>query len=67
MGDSLKVKEFLVRRHFKFPMHGYFCYLLSFMLKPTTFIHYELIIINAKCGARAYANCIVVRALRLRR
>ena len=48
-------------------MHGYFCYLLSFMLKPTTFIHYELIIISAKCGARAYANCIVVRALRLRR
>ena len=37
------------------------------MLKLTTFIHYELIIINAKCGARAYANCIVVRALQVRR
>ena len=48
-------------------MHEYFCYLLSSMLKLTTFIHYELIIINAKCGARAYANCIVVRALQVRR
>ena len=63
----MKVKEFLVRRHFKFPMHEYLCYLLSSMLKLTTFIHYELIIINAKCSARAYANCIVVRALRVRR
>ena len=42
------------------------CYLLSSMLKLTTFIHYEITIIYTKCGARAYANCMGVRAVRVR-
>ena len=42
------------------------CYLLSSMLKLTTFIHYEIITIYTKCGARAYANCMGVRAVRVR-
>ena len=32
------------------------------MFKLTTFIHYEILLIYTKCGARVYANCIVVRA-----
>ena len=42
------------------------CYLLSSMLKLTTFIHYEITIIYTKCGARAYTNRIGVRAVRVR-
>ena len=37
------------------------------MLKLKTFIHYGIIIISTKRGARAYANCIVMRAVRVRR
>ena len=43
------------------------CYLLSSMLRLITFIHYEIIIMYTECGACAYANCIVVRAVRVRR
>ena len=42
------------------------CYLLSSMLKLTTFIHYEIIIIYTKCGVLAYANRMSVRAVRVR-
>ena len=36
------------------------------MLKLTTFIHYEVIIIYTNCGVRAYANRMGVRAVRVR-
>ena len=42
------------------------CYLLSSMLKLTTFIHYEIIIIYTKCRVRAYANRMGVCAARVR-
>ena len=34
------------------------------MLRLITFIHCEIIIMYTECGARAYANCIGVRAVR---
>ena len=37
------------------------------MLKRTTFMHYEIILIYTKCGAHAYANCMGVRAVRVQR
>ena len=42
------------------------CYLLSSMLKLTTFIHYEIIMIYTKSGIGAYTNCMGVRAVRVR-
>ena len=37
------------------------------MSKLTAFIHYKIIIIYTERGARAYVNCIAVRAVRVRR
>ena len=36
------------------------------MLELTTFIHKEIIISYTKCGVRAYANRMGVRAVRVR-
>ena len=42
------------------------CYLLSSMLKLTTFIHKEIIIIYTKSGVGAYTNFMGLRAVRVR-
>ena len=64
LGWLVAICKYLLRNNQPEPLQP--CYLLSSMLKLTTFIHYEIIIIYTKCGARAYANCMGVRAVRVR-
>ena len=56
--------KYLLRNNQPEPLQP--CYLLSSMLKLTTFIHYEIIMISTKSGIGAYTNCMGVRAVRVR-
>ena len=64
LGWLVAIYKYLLRNNQPEPLQP--CYLLSSMLKLTTFIHYKIIMIYTKSGIGAYTNCMGVRAVRVR-
>ena len=64
LGWLVAIYKYLLRNSQPEPLQP--CYLLSSMLKLTTFIHYKIIMIYTKSGIGAYTNCMGVRAVRVR-
>ena len=64
LGWLVAICKYPLRNNQPEPLPAY--YLLSYMLKLTTFIQYEIIIIYTKSSVGAYTNCMGVRAVRMR-